>query len=74
MRSSPEPLFTPGFFALVGVLGAVTLAAFHRLAAEAAQVPALACEIGRVFAPDLARLFGVVLFVGVFCAGSAVMS
>ena len=60
MRPSHEPLYTRGF---LGVL-----------AAEAAQVPALASEIGRVFAPDLARLFSVVLFVGVFCAGSAVLS
>lgn len=32
MRSSPEPLFTTGFFALVGVLGAASLWANHALA------------------------------------------
>ncbi len=32
MRSSPEPLFTPVFFALVGFLGAASLWANHALA------------------------------------------
>lgn len=66
MRSSPETLFTRGFFALVGVLGVATLAAFHRLAAEAAQVPALA----RLLSEPIGALMAVVLFVGVFCAGA----
>lgn len=62
---------------IIPAISAAILALSASLLREASQIAPLAHELNRVCGGVLlecARLFGVVLFVGVICAGSAVMS
>lgn len=62
---------------IIPAISAAILALSASLLREASQIAPLAHELSRVCGGVLlecARLMGVVLFVGVICAGSAVMS